>query len=567
MKKSSLTHLFTWSILGAAVVSAASLTGCAASDEPSELDVATAKLSGVSNLEVPTSIIVGFNKGTSIAAEGSKTIFQLFDVVVTLNKTRGDKPATELVVTIPERFEGSDFEEPSAIGEPLKVWKRDFLPALTQKYGADVVAASLKTHATSRSNYWIQDYYEVLAATSGATSSLARIDLLQPENKGSTLGKLLDAKGTKALPSPFARGTKTSSSAHGGNIESMPNGRLYIGSINPYSTIDIALFGLDGEVSAPQLRRASKVVTGWARKYDANPAFRISKSAIDSSLLGLPTPLVDAIDEAVDDAHAEVDRAGELQTFLTKRSAVAPVRIDMSWLALGHVDEAFSYVPASNSCGYTLLWGDPLEGMLLEMSGGGALAQPMEPKLLESFIAKTHLDSPGGAALAAAIRGNRVPTLRDLETALDFLNPESSIEPELEGDDSDPLRGARNRVLLHLQGGRAQRRGVKALKDAQGCAAPAVGLPTAYSVGQSDVQLRGLFDSAGRLNLVVLRDHVLVRRESSEAMLQSPDVKESVKRILQIVPASKIHQVDVPSDYQGGAIHCALQVLRQPKRL
>lgn len=542
------------------------LPACGESDPSSDLDLATAKLTGISNLETPTALTVGFNKGTSVTgSEGAKTIFQLFDVVHALNQSRGTKPAMELLVTIPERFEGSDFEEAGPIGEPMAIWKRDFLPVLSRKYGSDVVSKTVKTYAAPRSNYWIQDYYEILSAGSGAQSSLVRVDLLQPENRGSALGKFFDARGVKALPSPFAAGTQTYSSAHGGNIEAMPNGRLYTGAINPYSTIDIAQFGLSGDFTSSHLKTAAKKLAAWARSYDKDNTLRVSKSKIDADLFGLPTDLVDMIDEAVDLAHNELKHAAQLQAYFKTRTGIEPVRIDTSWLALGHVDEVFSYVPASNACGYTLLWGDPLEGMLLEMASGSALAHRMQPKLLEGFVSKAHLDSPAGSALASAIRANRTPTLRDLETALDFLVPDASfVEPELEGDTSDPEKSARNRVILHLLGGRAQRQGVEALKAAQGCSAPAVALPTAYSVGQSDVQLRGLFDSVGRLNLVVLRDHVLVRHESSDAVRQSADFKESAKRLLQVIPLRNVHEVDVPSDYQGGAIHCATQVLRQP---
>lgn len=541
------------------------LAGCAAEEPESELDLATAKLSGISNLDAPSTIVVGLNKGT-VGSTESKTIAQLFDVVVALNKTRGTQPPVELVVTIPERFEGSDFEEPGPVGEPLAIWKRDFVPALTRSYGADAVASALKTHATSRSNYWLQDYYEVLTATTGSRTGLARIDLLQPENTGSTLGKWFDGKGVKGLSSPFSRGAQTSSSAHGGNIESMPNGRLYIGAINPYSTIDVAVFGLDGEYSSAELDRVASVTASWGKQYDANPSFRVTKQVIDSALQGLPESLPEMIKEAVDAAHVELAQAEQLQSYLAKRTGVAPVRVDTSWLALGHVDEALSYVPANNACGYALLWGDPLEGMALEMTAGGALADGMQPKFLSSFIQRAYLDSPGGAALSAAIRANRAPTLADLEAALDFLEGNAFAKPILEGLTQDPDRGARNRVLLHLQGGRAQRKTVKALASAQGCAAPAVALPTAYTVGQSDTQLRGLFDSVGRLNLVVLRDHVLVRHEQSESLRQSADFKESARRLLQLVPRAKIHEIDVPSNYQGGAIHCATQVLRQPTR-
>ena len=253
----------------------------------------------------------------------------------------------------------------------------------------------------------------------------------------------------------------------------------------------------------------------------------------------------------------------EALPFIAQNMKQDPLVLDTSFLQVGHVDELFAVIPSNNEFGFTILYADPLEGMVLARGTGydGGLLED-ERDNLENAL-RYYANNPS-AELSMNFRdydlSRELPRYGAGELPkhpiLSFLKVQKAIN-------------ARKIIEQNLE------LLAKALKNKYPGFQREMFLPVPVVVDFStevdftQVSPDGfeyIFFTTPTPNLVVLDNHLLIPQFTNVDGTLAERLKDITWRRLREngYDDSQLHEIDVTSYHMGmGSIHCASLVKRQ----
>ena len=257
----------------------------------------------------------------------------------------------------------------------------------------------------------------------------------------------------------------------------------------------------------------------------------------------------------------------DLLTFLRDLGHGRRIELPTSWLQTRHIDEYITFVPSKASpCGSAIVLGSPLDGLT------------------------TLASSDANEASASGL-----PSPLAVQESLNYFSRAgqgNGYAGTLEGYDADrPIRGPRWAIDMLV---RSNLRAEKAIRSAEArlinapgiCAQTIVRLPQffqrdasqdegggtspqreeeAAQAAETFTNLAAFMPNA--LNMVVLRDHVIISNQQMGGNVQSfkPFVNLIQKRLGPVLgKPENIHFVDTSAyEARGGGIHCGTNVIRE----
>jgi hypothetical protein len=254
-----------------------------------------------------------------------------------------------------------------------------------------------------------------------------------------------------------------------------------------------------------------------------------------------------------------------LRTAVQKITGQAPVVLPTQWLFVGHVDEYVSFLPSSDECKVALVHADPLEAINIIRKRGDV-----------PLIPKQDLEGDG-----VTNRDPATAKARFFASLNYFVRPSAAQKETLELADFDLQKPVRDfatiqnfdvELLGNLNAYEEIQKGVTELRRASHCLKQVVPVPLLFARRDgtsgdrsmaSDEISGGYTAVAGYLNMVSLRNHVVISKERKEFF--GPIVRE---RLAQIVgSAANVHEIDASYYEEGaGSVHCTSNVIRSLDR-
>jgi protein-arginine deiminase len=241
----------------------------------------------------------------------------------------------------------------------------------------------------------------------------------------------------------------------------------------------------------------------------------------------------------------------ETAEFLRKQVVQEPIEVDTSWLAVGHVDEVLSFVPAPGRPGFKMLIASPrrayaildqlhlthptarlLVGRSFPLFGGSSPAVSVE-QTVDAFRALNDDFNPDlRARVAAGFATHTTKSLRDYNA-----------------DRQTDIDGIRTRMAAEL-----------GLRAGDILEIPAIFMPNAEVPQFADAMVPGM------VNMLVINGHCIVPKPFGP-QVGSPPVDQFEREVRsQLTPLGlRVHFLDCWDSYhvQLGEVHCATNTLRR----
>ena len=242
----------------------------------------------------------------------------------------------------------------------------------------------------------------------------------------------------------------------------------------------------------------------------------------------------------------------DLVEFLDKQVVQAPIRLDTSWLAVGHVDEVLSFVPAPGARGFKMLVASPRRAYAIL---DALNATNPTDKLLHGRM----FPDPVGGSLAVNVE----------QTISSFLGLQTDFHPRLHhriatGAAShvpEPLRDYNTARQADIDRIRQTMASELGLRDSDIVEIPAILMPNAMAPEVADALIPGM------VNMLVVNRHCIVPKPFGPRVGHPPvDRFEQAVRADLTALGLTVHFIDCWDEYHValGEVHCATNTLRRP---
>jgi len=225
----------------------------------------------------------------------------------------------------------------------------------------------------------------------------------------------------------------------------------------------------------------------------------------------------------------------EVKAFLVKQVVQEPIEIDTNWLAVGHVDEIISFVPAPGAKGFKLLLASPKRAYKILEDNKAAHGT-------DKMLKGRRFSDPVGGVLAEV----------SIKNFLDTGIPSLSLT-------AGPLKTFNDTAQVSLDATRAKFKTGLGLDEADIIDVPIIFMPNHSFPNQADAL------TAGMVNMLVINKHCIVPKPFGPVVGGKDLYEEDLKGKLTPLGLT-ISFLDDWYEYHVnlGEVHCGTNTLRTP---